>query len=498
MLDVLRHKTAISRYGLSAPLQALARHGLLNEQCTVFDYGCGQGDDVAALRGAGITASGWDPHYFPDAEQKPADIVNLGFILNVIEKRDERKETTQKAFALARKCLVVAVMLRRKAQTQRLTRYNDGFLTQRNTFQKYFDQAEIKKFVEDALRQEAIAIAPGIVVVFRDKIAEQQFLSNRHRRARDVSHLLLRFDQPSKEKKDRDTLLVQEHSDLIKPIWEEMLRLGRLPDPTELDTDISEKVVNRLGSLRTAARLAQAVFGMDALKEARASRIDDLRVYFSLNLFSRRKPYHVLPTELQRDIKAFFGNYKNADATGRETLFSVGDPSIVASACAQASKSGVGFLDGHSLQLDARLVDRLPVALRVYIGCGEVLYGDIDDANLVKIHLRSGKLTLLKYEDYDTSPLPKLKERVKIRLRDQDVEFFEYGGEYLSQLLYVKSRFMTPDQKDYERQKRFDDALSEITTIDLAGYGPTIEEFHRGLAKAKKRIVGFEIVEALS
>jgi hypothetical protein len=62
-------------------------------------------------------------------------------------------------------------------------------------------------------------------------------------------------------------------------------------------------------------------------------------------------------------------------------------------ACEQASKNGLGFLDGdHSLQLDASLVDRLPAPLRVYIGCGEVLYGDIDDADLVKIHLQSGKL----------------------------------------------------------------------------------------------------------
>src|SRR5262249_53477652 len=149
-------------------------------------------------------------------------------------------------------------------------------------------------------------------------------------------------------------------------------------------------------------------------------------VYFSLNLFSRRKPYRVLPVELQRDVKAFFGSYKNTDSAGRELLFSVGDPSTIAKAAHQASKNGLGFLDGdHSLQLDASLVDRLPSPLRVYVACGEVLYGDINDADLVKIHLQSGKLTLLRYEDYHTSPLPRLKQRVKIRLRDQDIEFFE-------------------------------------------------------------------------
>jgi DNA phosphorothioation-associated putative methyltransferase len=166
-------------------------------------------------------------------------------------------------------------------------------------------------------------------------------------------------------------------------------------------------------------------------------------------------------------------------------------------ACEQASKNGLGFLDGdHSLQLDASLVDRLPAPLRVYIGCGEVLYGDIDDADLVKIHLQSGKLTLLKYQDYDTSPLPKLKQRIKIRLRDQDIEFFDYGGEYPSQYLYMKSRFMSPDQNDYQRQKNFDDALAKIPTIDLSGYGPTIEEFQRLIFNTNRRIRGFEIVQA--
>jgi DNA phosphorothioation-associated putative methyltransferase len=178
-------------------------------------------------------------------------------------------------------------------------------------------------------------------------------------------------------------------------------------------------------------------------------------------------------------------------------LFSVGDPSTIAKACEQASKNGWGFLDrDHSLQLDAGLIDRLPAPLRVYIGCGEMLYGDIDDADVVKIHLQSGKLTLLKYEDYHASALPRLKQRIKIRLRDQYIEFFDYGGEYPTQCLYLKSRLMSPDQNDYQRQKNFDDALAKIPTIDLSGYGPTIEEFQRLLFNTNKRIRGFEIVQA--
>ena len=203
--------------------------------------------------------------------------------------------------------------------------------------------------------------SPGVFVVFRDKLAEQTFLANRHRRAHDISHLLSLLDHSPRDKRDKEALLLEEHSGLIRLIWAETLRLGRLPDPAELDPDTSEKIANRLGSIREAVRLAQTAFGTDALNQARASRIDDLKVYFSLNLFSRRKAYRVLPVELQRDVKAFFGSYKSADSAGRETLFSVGNPSTIAKACEQASKNGLGFLYGdHSLQLDASLVDRLP------------------------------------------------------------------------------------------------------------------------------------------
>jgi hypothetical protein len=43
------------------------------------------GDDVAALVGAGFEAFGWDPHYAQNGGRASADVVNLGFVLNVIE-----------------------------------------------------------------------------------------------------------------------------------------------------------------------------------------------------------------------------------------------------------------------------------------------------------------------------------------------------------------------------------------------------------------------------
>jgi hypothetical protein len=62
---VQRHRTALTRYNLSAPMQLLERFGFLNQEKTVFDYGCGKGDDVRNLKANAITANGWDPHFAP-------------------------------------------------------------------------------------------------------------------------------------------------------------------------------------------------------------------------------------------------------------------------------------------------------------------------------------------------------------------------------------------------------------------------------------------------
>jgi len=56
-----RHRTALSRHGFSAPIQSLARNGLLNGTHSLFDYGCGRGDDLRGLTDNGIEAQGWDP-----------------------------------------------------------------------------------------------------------------------------------------------------------------------------------------------------------------------------------------------------------------------------------------------------------------------------------------------------------------------------------------------------------------------------------------------------
>lgn len=181
-IEVQRHKTAIVRYSFSKPIQSLIEYGLLKEDVSLLDYGCGQGDDVNGLKELGYNALGWDPVYNPDEPKEPAEIVNLGFVLNVIEDPVERTEVLQKAYDLSKSLLVVATLVASSSTSAQGRPYKDGILTNRNTFQKYFQQNELQHFIEDVLNTSAIAVGPGLFYAFRSHADQQRFLSNRSKR----------------------------------------------------------------------------------------------------------------------------------------------------------------------------------------------------------------------------------------------------------------------------------------------------------------------------
>ena len=435
-----RQLTALVRYGFSAPVQTLARYGFLDGRHRVFDYGCGRGDDVRGLRENGLTASGWDPYFASDNDITPADIVNLGFVINVIEDFDERLDALARAFSLAERLLVVSVMLANQNDVQG-RRFRDGVLTKRGTFQKYYTQAEIKAFLEAALDEEPIPVAPGVLYVFRDKDAEQRFLVDRYRSRRTLlrSPSARLRERPTPERRDRAAEKYETYREPLDRLWERWVSLGRVPDKTEVDELLT--LTEGFGTLGRALRFVAGRNDPDEVEHSRALRIADLEVYFALNQFERRRPYKHLERGLQRDIKTFFGDYAAAQATARALLFRIADVEAIEQACSHAAEHGLGWLEeGGSLQLHAGMVEQLPSLLRSYVGCAALLYGDYRNADLVKIHVGSGKVSLMRHEDFEGQALPRMVERVKIKLREQEIDYFAYGEEYEPPFLYRKSR----------------------------------------------------------
>ncbi len=202
---------------------------------------------------------------------------------------------------------------------------------------------------------------------------------------------------------------------------------------------------------------------------------------------------------LQRDIKTFFGSITVAQDEARELLFQIADVGVITTACASAVERGLGcYLSGESLQLHVSLVDRLPPILRVYVGCAVVLYGDYRNADLIKIHVTSSKVSLMRFDDFEGKPLPRMVERVKIKMREQMVDFFDYGDQFEAPYLYGKSRFINEEFTNYPEQVEFEDALTALGLFDFSGYGPRPAELEEGLSVHRWEIDGFRLVRATS
>lgn len=503
---IQRHLTALSRASLSAPVQMLLRHGLLTSGVTFFDYGCGRGGDIAVLSAGEIAASGWDPHYLPEAPITPAEIVNLGFVVNVIEDPAERIEAITKAFRLARTAMSIGVMLYGGDLPGKP--YRDGFLTSRHTFQKYFSQSELKDYIEQALQREAFMVGPGIAFVFATDESEQRFSAGRYRRNKVALRLLATSNpSPVKVKAVRENKTCELNPrrlsrgeqrfaaarPLIDGLWATTLDLGRIPEVDEVSNLAA--IEADFDDLSKALRLMARHYDQTILDSAAAVRADDVRLLMATQQFAKRPAYRRLEQRLQRDIKAFFGDYGSAQAAGLRLLLDAADPQKLLEACQYAAIQGLGWLDAeHSLQLHISLVERLPTLLRAYIACGLIIWDALSDVQLVKIHIASGKLTLMEFDAFDEDPLPRLKRRVKVNVRKLDCDVFEYGSStYPKPILYHKTRFLHEDYPGYAEQLAFDDAFVQLGLLGESEFGPTAEALEARLTDRRLCVEGMRL-----
>jgi DNA phosphorothioation-associated putative methyltransferase len=445
---IARHKTALIRSDLSKPVKALLEHGLLRTGKTFFDYGCGHGADVEGLTALGYQAAGWDPVLRPDAEVHQADIVNLGYVLNVIEDPAERVEALIKAWSLSKDLLAVSVLVRGSEDYDFVRPFRDGIITKRGTFQKFFEQEEALGLIESSLDVEPVPAGLGIFVAFRDARQRQDFLRNRRIRAIDWEELTHRIGRvlPSSAQQKAQALF-NLNRDLLEAFWTKMIELGRTPGREEFE--FWDQLKADIGSVKKAASLLSSVFGSTVFTDARRRRRDDLLVFLASCHFQKKIRWSDFSDSLKADIKSFFGDLKAALAEAKDILFTAGDPDEIELACEDLE---VGWQDEQALYFHRSLLAKLPVILRVYVDCACRLYGDPQEADVLKIHKRSGKLTLLYYEDFEHTRYPRLLTRIKVALRNQFVQVFNHSTEVDPQLLVWKQRFMQSPLKNDEMQ----------------------------------------------
>ncbi len=470
---VHRHKTALTRYQLSRPVKTLIEYSQLLPTSTFLDYGCGLGGDVRGLAELGFDATGWDPAYAPNAALNESDVVNLGYVLNVIEDPAERLDTLSSAWRLAKRLLVVSAQIGDASnEAPRAPTLNDGILTQRNTFQKYFGQQELQSYIEDALEVPALPVALGIFYVFREPSDRQYFLQSRSRRKIDWQSVDAGLSKPARPASETRAIRRQrpdpltEHQEVVERFWSLTLQLGRLPVNQEFDGNA--ELCAAFGTAKRALRMLLERKGPQLFERAQAARKSDLLVYLASSHLRKPIPLGQLPESVKADISVFFGTYSRGLERGRDLLHSAAESSTIVLACDEAA---VGWQDERSLYVHSSHVGQLPAVLRTLLTCAELLYGDISEADIVRIHKFSGKVTFLSYSNFQWANLPQLAIRTKVDLRAARVDVFDHTQD--RQLLYFKERFLDADDPERERLVVISEKLRRLGISDSSFLGPT-------------------------
>jgi DNA phosphorothioation-associated putative methyltransferase len=139
-------------------------------------------------------------------------------------------------------------------------------------------------------------------------------------------------------------------------------------------------------------------------------------------------------------------------------------------------------------------LDHLEPLLRIYEGCGRAYLGEVEGANVIKIHRRSGKLSYLSHPDFEKGPHPALARSLRLSLRTRQLDGHDYSQGDNPPILHRKEAFLHPEHPLHEkfarltRQEERHGLLSDTARIGTrAGWEARLREV--GLALAGHRLV---------
>lgn len=449
-ISVARHRTAIRRSQYSKPISLAIAHRLIRDGCTILDYGCGRGEDVSLLRKGGLKAEGWDPYFRPDAPLTPADVVNLGYVLNVIENPAERTDTLRKAYALARRTLVVAVRV--DQSLDKGIPFRDGLLTSRGAFQKIYTQSEFRQFVGETLGVHPHVGGLGVVYAFKEQAEEEKYIANTAFRG------AVNYQKNAVEEFEADELA----GALIKRVRQ----MGRLPLDEEFEgyATLEEK----FGSRARIARLVWKVIHPETLDEVQKQRRNELLVALAMIRLQGAKAmlFKNLPPDVQADIKSLWMSYRQSLKESDGLLFSMGNPELV-----KAAIDGVRF--GKKLPEDFYFHQfqepSLPPLLRLVVFAARQIVGDVE-CDLIKMSIDGRNVSFLRYPNFDRAAHPELSYSVKVYLPKAAHSFRDYADSTNPPLLHRKEAFLDELHPDYRRCAELtarEEALGLLSRADI-------------------------------
>ena len=452
-------------------------HRLIREDCTVLDYGCGRGEDVSLLQKEGLKAEGWDPYFRPDAPLKPADVVNLGYVLNVIENPSERSETLRKAYELARRALVVAVRV--DQSLDKGVPFQDGLITSRGAFQKLYTQAEFRQFVGETLGVRPYVAGLGVTYAFKERAEEERYIADTAFR-RTVSY---REDPVADFEADPNGAA------LVKCVRQ----MGRLPLAEEFEGYAT--LEENFGSRARITRLVWKAVHPETLDEVQKQRRDELLVALATIRLQGAKamPFKMLPADVQADIRSLWTTYQQSLKQSEAFLFGMGNPALV-----KAAIEGVSF--GKRLPEDFYFhLSReplLPPLLRLIVFAARQIVGDVE-CDLIKVSTDGRKVSFLRYPDFDRLPHPELTYSVKVYLPKASHSFRDYSDSTNPPILHRKEAFLDELHPDYRSCVCLTATEEDLGLLSRSDIG-TRNGWRAALVEKSVKITGYDLVSSES
>ena len=313
--------------------------------------------------------------------------------------------------------------------------------------------------------------------LFKDPTLRESFSASKYRR---------RSFAPRRRASE---LEFDRHRELLEELIRVSADLARLPFHDEFPR--TDEVIAQLGSMKRAFKLIRKVTGADPWDSLRQGRVDDLRVYLALARFPKRPPFSRLPLGMQRDIKEFFGGYKNACESADALLFESGKTELVDAAC---QRSLIGRLTSNALYLHRSATATLEPILRVFEGCARAYLGEVEDANIVKLHRFSGKVSYLACPKFDTHPHPPVRRTIKLSLRNLYLQCIDHTENKNPLLLDRKEQMIEKDHPWRSRFSRF--SLQELQhgLLDESEDLQSALQWHGKLQEAGLMIRGYRLI----
>ncbi|AFZ44010.1 hypothetical protein PCC7418_1842 [Halothece sp. PCC 7418] len=460
-----RHKAAIVRHQLSRPVRVALEAELFTAETTFFDYGCGHGGDLQRIQEQGYNSQGWDPYYCPNTPLVEADIVNLGYVINVIEDTQERREALLSAWQLTRKVLIVSAQVLINDSAKGQVAYGDGIITRRHTFQKYYEQEELKAYIDQVLEVDAVPIGLGIYLVFRDQTQAETFRASQFRSHATTPRLRQRVRR------------FEDYQVLLTPLMDFMTERGRLPAKGELAEEPQIKA--ELGGLRRAFRVILQATNQEDWNAIAQQRTEELKLYLATALLTHRPKLKDFSPTIQQDIKGLFGTFKHACAEAEAMLFTLGDQAVIEE---KIKQSAVGLKLGKSLLVHLSSLEELDPLLRLYEACASRTIGRLEAVTVIQFYIGKPKIAYLSYPQFDSDPHPPLQAKMEINLGDLNVHYTEYD-QTNPLLLHQKEKLVSPEYPLYDKFARLTKKerdwglLDDLKTIrDRRGWLKCLEE----------------------